>query len=126
MGRPKRDYPVGYGKPPEHSRFPEGQSGNPQGRPRGAKNLKTLFEEALQAQVTVTENGRRLRISKLEAAFLRLANGASRGDPKSIQTVLGLLSEIERHSDAPNTEPISLTEADRQVLQFIRKRRLAE
>jgi hypothetical protein len=38
--------------------------------------------------------------------------------------VLGMLQEIERRTGA-STEPASLTEADRQVLQFIRDRRLA-
>jgi hypothetical protein len=28
-------YPVGYRKPPVHSRFKKGQSGNPRGRPKG-------------------------------------------------------------------------------------------
>ena len=29
---------VGYGKPPKHSQFKPGQSGNPQGRPKGSRN----------------------------------------------------------------------------------------
>jgi hypothetical protein len=43
----ERDYPVGYGKPPPHSRFVKGQSGNPRGRPPGAKNMKTLLTKAM-------------------------------------------------------------------------------
>jgi hypothetical protein len=35
------DYQVGYGKPPKHTQFKPGKSGNPQGRPKGTKNLKT-------------------------------------------------------------------------------------
>ena len=43
------DYEVGYGKPPRHTWFKKGQSGNPRGRPCGSKNLKTLLSEALRA-----------------------------------------------------------------------------
>ena len=43
------DYEVGYGKPPRHSRFVKGRSGNPRGRPPGTKNLKTLLSEALKS-----------------------------------------------------------------------------
>jgi len=40
----ERDYEVGYRKPPGHTRFTKGRSGNPRGRSPGAKNLKTLLE----------------------------------------------------------------------------------
>jgi hypothetical protein len=60
------EYKVGYGKPPRRNQFPKGQSGNPKGRPRHSKNVATLAREALYAQVEVTENGRRRRVSKLE------------------------------------------------------------
>ena len=44
-------YEVGYGKPPKHTRFQPGQSGNPRGRPKGTKNLKTDLEEELSERV---------------------------------------------------------------------------
>jgi hypothetical protein len=67
-------YKVGYKKPPLHSRFQKGQSGNPRGRPRGSKNFSTLLTEALNEPVIVTEDGRRRKISKRELGFTQLAN----------------------------------------------------
>ena len=121
----ERDYPVGYGKPPEHTRFKKGHTGNPQGRPRRAKNLATLLGAALDGKVTVTEHGRRRRITKREAMIAQLVNRSAQADLKAMAIVLGMLQEIERRTGA-STEPASLTEAGRQVLQFIRNRRLAD
>ena len=120
--QPERDYPVGYGKPPEHTRFKKGHSGNRQGRPRGVKNLATLLGAALDEKVIVTENGRRRKITKREAIITQLVNRSTQADLKATQILLGMMQEIERRTDG-SAEPASLSEADRQVLQFIRNRR---
>lgn len=51
------DYEVGYGRPPEQHRFKRGQSGNPRGRPKGARGFKTMLEEELSGTVTVSSGG---------------------------------------------------------------------
>jgi hypothetical protein len=58
-------YDVGYGKPPLHTRFRKGQSGNPKGRGKGTKNFATLFMKAMSQPVTSTRTGsaRRFRSS---------------------------------------------------------------
>jgi hypothetical protein len=104
---PENDNKVGYGKPPKHSQFKKGQSGNPRGRARGTKNSSTLFNEALDEEVVMTtENGRRRKITKREAMFKQLANRSAQGDLKVMQTVLRHLPELERHTKpqkAPET-----------------------
>src|SRR5438067_13816670 len=69
-----RDYMVGYGKPPLHTRFQKGRSGNPNGRPRGRKNMSTLLSDALNGSVIVVEKGRRKKITKRNAIVTQLDN----------------------------------------------------
>src|ERR1700686_1103014 len=71
-GKRKSEYEVGYRKPPVHTRFKSGKSGNPRGRPRASKNLSTLLNEALNESVAVVENGRRRKISKRQAIIAQL------------------------------------------------------
>lgn len=84
------EYAVGYKKPPVHSRFRPGKSGNPKGRPKGGLNLATALNRALRERVVVTENGRRRSITKLEAAVKGLVNRAVKGDPRAMHQMLAL------------------------------------
>ncbi len=72
-------YPVGRGRPPLHSRFPKGQSGNPSGRPKGVRNLQTETIKELLGRITVTENGRQIRISKQRLLIKKLVADAPAG-----------------------------------------------
>ena len=68
---------VGYGKPPMQRRFKG--SGNPRGRPKGAKNRKTIVRTVANEMHTLIENGTRRRLSTLELVMLRLRNMALEG-----------------------------------------------
>ena len=117
----ERGYEVGYGKLPRHSRFVQGQSGNPRGRPPGAKNMKTLLTKALNELVVVTDNGGRRKVSKREAIVTQLVNRSAKADFKAIQILLAMLRDIEGDTD-PHTSDPSFTEADQQILQRIQAR----
>jgi uncharacterized protein DUF5681 len=116
------DHQMGYGKPPRHSRFVKGQSGNPRGRPPGAKNLKTLLNKALNEPVIVTENGGRRKISKREAIVTQLVNCSAKGDFKAIQILLAMLRDIEGQTEPPASETSAFSEADEKVLEQLRAR----
>ena len=60
----KKDFKVGYGKPPEHTRFKKGESPNPRGRPKGSKSLRAVIQEVLDTKVLVTIGGKRRRVTK--------------------------------------------------------------
>ena len=86
---------VGYRQPPLTTRFRPGQSGNPRGRPKGARNLSTVVAAALSERVAINENGRRRRITKLEAAVKQLVNRAASGEPRATQLLLALVQANE-------------------------------
>ncbi len=114
-------YEIGYGKPPFHTRFQRGRSGNPRGRPRGEKNLPTLLNEALNEPVLVTENGGRKRISKRQAAFKQLVNEAAKGNWRALKLLVDILQDIERRTELQNDES-SFGLADQKVLEQLKAR----
>jgi hypothetical protein len=116
------DYEVGYRKPPCHTRFVKGQSGNPRGRPPGAKNLSTLLSEALNETVIVTENGGRRKVSKRQAIITQLVNRSSTADFRAIRILLDIVRDIERQTEPSMPETSDFSEAEEKVLEQLRAR----
>jgi hypothetical protein len=100
------DDKVGYCRPPKHSRFKPGQSGNPRGRPRKNRSIEAMIKSELDQTVVLKEGGREIRLSKREALIKQLVNRAISGDLKPMQLVL---AHLEKHKEI---EPFSATEAD--------------
>ncbi len=72
--RPPAQEEVGYRKPPMYRRFKK--SGNPKGRPKGAKNRKTIVKKVADEKHVMLENGKRRRRTTLQIVLLRLRNMA--------------------------------------------------
>ena len=92
---PKDDSPVGYKKPPVHSRFKEGQSGNPRGRP---KKVPDFFEDAadiLGAPVTGQAKGKSITLPVLQAVFRTQCRKALMGDNGALRRVIDLMLTLE-------------------------------
>src|SRR2546421_6463789 len=119
------DYEIGYGKPPLHTRFQKGRSGNPNGRPRGRKNMSTLLSDALNGSVIVVENGRRKKITKREAIVTQLVNKSASADLKATQIVLAMLRDVESQAGG-STDPEPFTDADQQIIRRIQARLRSE
>ncbi|MGE0055420.1 MAG: DUF5681 domain-containing protein [Hyphomicrobium sp.] len=100
------DDKVGYCKPPKHSRFKPGQSGNPLGRPRKSRSIEAMIKRELDQTVVIKEGGREIRLRKVEALIKQLVNRAISGDQKPMQLVI---AHLEKHKDI---EPFAATEAD--------------
>ena len=118
----KGDYEVGYGKAPRHTRFAQGQSGNPRGRPSGARNFTTLLSEALNEPVIVTEHGGRRKVSKRQAIVTQLVNRSATADFRAIKILLDIMRDIERQTEPTAPETSDFSEADEKVLEQIKAR----
>lgn len=84
------DYEVGYGKPPRHTQFKKGRSGNPKGRPKGSQNFATQVRQVLNDPVDVNDKTGRRRVSTQMAGLLRLRERALKGDAKALDRMLQL------------------------------------
>lgn len=117
----KPEYEVGFKKPPKSTQFVKGQSGNPNGRPKGSRNWATIMHAAIEQKVTINENGRQRQVTKLEAATMQLANKAAAGDQNSIRLMLQLMPGMEAIINKTGATALS-NEQDRKVLNEMLKR----
>lgn len=91
MKQKTTNYDVGYGRPPKHSRFQKGTSGNPSGRPKSKAVDLNVFWSVYGRTVTVTMNGRRRRMTVLEAIFVQNSNQALNGDIAAFRQTVACL-----------------------------------
>ena len=84
---------VGFKKPPKDSQFKEGESGNPNGRPKGSRNLSTILREMLNEDIEVTENGEKSKKKLQDIIVRKLIVKAQKGegDLKAIKEIFDRL-----------------------------------
>lgn len=109
-----RGYAVGYRKPPIHSRFQPGQSGNPAGRSKGVRNLVTDVKRTLMTPVRVKEAGRMRKRSTQEGALMVLREKALQGDGRALDRLLELA--LRFNNDAADAGPAQALPASDQAI----------
>ncbi|MGL4562710.1 MAG: DUF5681 domain-containing protein [Brevinema sp.] len=85
---------IGYKQPPKETQFRKGASGNPKGRPKGSKNLKTILKKELEEKMTIQEKGKTKKVTKQEAIVKTLVNNTLKGDKNAMQALLRLINNI--------------------------------
>ena len=109
------DDKVGPGRPPKHSRWKKGQSGNPKGRPKGHLDVKSVLEEELLERITLaTPQGER-EMTKLQAVIRRLIHEGMSGKVYAIQDILDRAERLGR-TDETSTSP-ELARDDEAILR---------
>ena len=124
------DYAVGYGKPPAHTRFQKGYSGNRKGRQKTISRLKSLdaiLIDALNSAVVINENQQSRQVTKYETAIMQIVNNAASGKIQFVKLLLELVRFLSVSSErAPITS--SFAESGESARERIMQRldRIAE
>jgi hypothetical protein len=113
-------YEVGYGKPPAASRFKKGASGNPRGRPKGARGFTASLSRELETKIKVREGNRDRHISKGEAAAKRLIALALGGNLGALTKLAQLEQSLALRTDAELAEREDNRAADPVDLAILR------
>ncbi len=109
------EYEIGYQKPPKHTQWKVGQSGNPNGRPKKIKDFEKLIDIELSKELRITEGGQQVTISKREVIIKTLINDALKGDLRAMKMVLPF---ITNHRTVEGFQPDSTDrEAFNQLIQ---------
>jgi hypothetical protein len=124
MSEDDKSYEVGRGRPPRHSRWRKGQSGNPRGRPKGARNFKSDLEEVLSSPVTINEGGRQKKVSVQLATLLRLGEKALKGDIRAMGKLMDLAKELSDERAGQQAER-DLSAAEQDILDRFVERQIA-
>jgi hypothetical protein len=83
-----RKYDIGYGKPPEHSKWKKGQCGNPKRiRKRPVKPVAEFIDEFFASVVEVVDDGISQRRTAFEVIYLQLWNKAIAGNRRALKVL---------------------------------------
>jgi hypothetical protein len=99
---------VGYARPPVHSRFKKGQSGNRKGRPPGSGGFATILRKVLGEKVSVREGDKVWLISKMEAIVRSLSLKALKGDQRATATVFALALQHGQLEEKPENRAFTI------------------
>ena len=111
LKKPSNHADVGYRRPPKHTQFKPGHSGNPNGRPKNQKNAKTTVHDVLNTPIMVTRNGTTTRMPAVDAVLLKLLDKALNGDIRAATKVLNLQEKYEPEQ----LEPLIEAEVERRI-----------
>lgn len=122
----KKNYNVGFGKPPKSTQFKPGKSGNPRGRPKKIKNTYEILKNELDQEVILKEGGKTIVLSKKQALLRHLVNKAVKGDTRAMFFVFGQILAVEASEEEKAAMRLIFSEEDSDLLDMYVERKIKE
>lgn len=117
-------YEVGYGVPPEHSKFKPGQSGNPAGRSRKRMNMADAVTQCLDEEVEIVKNGKPKKVCVRDVVAFKTVEAAAKGNHKCFAAISKLDGSEGGHRVKPSASQESEEEAaerERRKTELVRQ-----
>jgi hypothetical protein len=100
---PSASYEVGYGKPPKHTQFRKGQSGNPGGRPKRRESLERMkalvLQEAYRGINVGGAYGRLEASTVIQVIVRKQMELAMSGNLQAQRAVMAMIQGIEKDQE---------------------------
>jgi hypothetical protein len=109
-------------RPPQATQFQPGKSGNPGGRPKGSRNVRTELEQMMRKQIPIREGGKSKSMTRQQAMLRTLSDKALRGDIRAILSITNILLKREPNSSEQAVREEALSEVDAEIISdFLRR-----
>ena len=109
-----KEYKVGYKRPPQHTRFKKGKSGNPRGRLKNVQNLKSYLAEELESPITIAAQGKKKTVTKQQAFIMSLVARAIKGDPRAGVMLINMMRTM--FPDVEQNEGDNMNASDHEIV----------
>lgn len=117
-----KTYKIGYGRPPQHTQFKPGQSGNPKGRPIRRPRADTpgqLGRDARAVGNMLVKGANGESVPTIQAVFMSTLSSALKGNATAAKVILdyyerGCHDNVERNPDLSLIDEIDLDRTNRQ------------
>jgi hypothetical protein len=108
LGTPDTSSDVGYGKPPQATRFRKGRSGNPKGRQRGDENLLSVFKRMVTKRIKIREDDKSRTITMADAIILQNYKAALQKDQIAMSNIIRLAEESGELIDRTDVKQVGM------------------